>query len=352
MTRLHLLFECGADGRPHGSSYIRLIRPLTHPAAGPGFEVTWSADYRAADVVLVDRTWRKGATVGDAERLVAQLRRDGGRLLYSLDDNLLDLETDGLFVPGIAPEQKMLIRYLAREADGVLVSTAPLAERMRRLNPAVRVVPNALDERLFPAGPPAVAAEPRGTGGRLRVGYMGTPTHDADLYAVVEALRNVAPAIELELVGGFSDPRLPEALSPVPVRTLDPEGSVEYPAFAGWLREHARWDFAIAPLADGEFARCKSDIKFLDYGILGIPAICSDVEAYRAGVAHGETGWRAENTPEAWTAALETFVGDAALRRRLGAQAERHVRASRTLEHAAPRWTEALAAILGAPARR
>ena len=43
-----------------------------------------------------------------------------------------------------------VIRYLAAEADGVIVSSPPLARQMEAFNRLVLELPNAVDERLFP----------------------------------------------------------------------------------------------------------------------------------------------------------------------------------------------------------
>ena len=56
------------------------------------------------------------------------------------------------------------------------------------------------------------------------------------------------------------------------------------------MRQSLRWDFAIAPLEDDPFTRCKSDLKYLDYGALAIPAVFSDVRPYCETVRHRETG--------------------------------------------------------------
>ena len=40
-------------------------------------------------------------------------------------------------------------------------------------------------------------------------------------------------------------------------------------------------DLALAPLEDNLFNRCKSNLKFLEYGACGYPVIASDIECYR-----------------------------------------------------------------------
>jgi glycosyltransferase involved in cell wall biosynthesis len=116
------------------------------------------------------------------------------------------------------------------------------------------------------------------------------------------------------------------------------------------MREHVRWDFAIAPLEDDPFTLCKSDLKYLDYGALAIPAVFSDVRPYRETVRNRETGLLVPNEPDAWAAALAEMAGDAALRSRLATAARDEVYATRMLATNARRWPEALDRILGVTA--
>ncbi len=338
MIRVHVMYEYGVDHRPHGSAYIRLLNPLRHPAIAGRVEVTAGEELKPADVVIVDRTWKYDVTLHDAEELVCRIRKAGSRLLYSIDDNLLDLDLAGGFGAPFTLDQLTVVRLLAREADGVIVSTNALAERMRQLNKSICILPNALDERLF-TGCGAQTATGRG---RLVVGYMGTFTHDDDLFMILEALRSHADKIELQLVGGISDAAILQGLRPLSVTSLDTQGHHEYPDFMRWFGSTIRWDLGLAPLVDTPFTRCKSDIKFLDYGSCGIPGLFSNVEAYRHTVQHGVTGWLVKNSVEAWRAALGVVVNDTGLRSNMGTAAGKWVRANRVLSACATQWAEAV----------
>ncbi len=343
MIRVHILYEYGVDHRPHGSAHIRLLLPLQHPSLAGRLTVTSGESLAPADVVIVDRTWKYDVSLHTAEKLLKAVRAQSSRLVYSIDDNLLDLDLSGGFRAGFTMEQLAVIRLLIRESDAVLVSTAPLADRLRPLNPNIHLLPNALDERLFPARPTPDSRRPT-PDGLLKVGYMGTFTHDDDLYMILEALRSCAGRIELQLAGGIADARALEAFAPLKVNVLNPHGHHEYPDFTAWMVRSLDWDLGIAPLEDTVFTRCKSDIKFLDYSLLGIPGIYSKVPAYRDTVKHGETGWLAENSTDAWREALHTLIDDADQRQRLAVNAEDWVRENRTLEHCARLWTEAIEA--------
>jgi glycosyltransferase involved in cell wall biosynthesis len=332
--RVHVLYEHDAAGEPHGCSYIRLLLPLTHPVNADALSVTSGTEYQSADVLIVERTWSPGVTVGAAETLMARARQDGARVVYSIDDDLLEAR-------GLTTEQRMVVRFFAREADGVLVSTDQLAARLRRLNPFVAVVPNALDERLFPS-PPRV----RRPGRPLVVGYMGTFTHGDDLMMVYQALRELSVAhrdrVGFELVGGTADPGVLRALSRLPARVVRPGGKAAYPAFLRWMVATLNWDLAIAPLDETAFTAAKSDIKFLDYGALGVAGVYSNVAAYRETVRQGVTGYLVDHSVEAWFVALDHLFNSAGERLGMAQAAHDYVVSNRTLAVCGRQWCVAL----------
>lgn len=340
MNRLavHVIVEHAGDGVPFGCAYIRDLLPLGHPANAHRVALTFSTALERAEVVVVERTFAPGATVLDAEELVRTVRQHGARLAYTLDDNLLD-------APQIPLAVRTLVRFFCREADAVLVATEILAQRVRNLARRVIVLPNALDERLFFGGDVGTAPS---AANQVCIGFMGTWTHECDLMLLAQPLREVLraqPTVRLEVVGG-ADPALLQVFEGLAVRQLTvPTAQVEYPAFVRWLRRHARWDVAVAPLEDTPFTRAKSDIKFLDYGALGIAGAYSAVPAYTGSVHHGETGLLVPNDPAAWAEALHRLVASPELRRRLASNARRYVAEERTLAQRAPAWVDALASL-------
>jgi glycosyltransferase involved in cell wall biosynthesis len=333
-------------GLPFGCTHVRHLRPLSHPSVAAEISLAHgtSVPARAPDLVIVERLppGTPERALADAERLVGTLRSNGTPFLYATDDDLLDLHRDRPWDLPAGAELRAAVCLLARRAAGVVVSTEALRERMRGLNGNVVTVPNFLDERLF--GPPPEPSPPQDP---LVVGYMGTRTHDGDLRMVLRPLRDLLRAagarVRLEVVGVAADEPLAAMFEGLPATRLDPGADEAYPRFPGWMRRTLRWDFAIAPLEDGPFTRCKSDLKYLDYGALGIPGVFSDVRPYRESVRHGETGLLVPNEPDAWAAALETMAFDDALRARLAAAAKAEVHGTRMLATNAQRWVPVLA---------
>lgn len=353
MQHIHIIYEHGDDLKPFGVAYIRDILPLTHPANANSFQITQGRDFSPADIIIIERAWKPGLILQQADELVQQIRQSSSgrnkaspRLIYSIDDNLLDLEA-------IPLPARQAVRYFCRHADGILVSTEYLQQRLQRLNRRIFVLPNTLDERLFTADGRRLPVE-RQSGEPLTIGYMGTFTHDADLMLVLQALRTVMrlhlDSVQLQLVGGISNPGLLRLFQGLPVQVLNPSpADAAYPNFVPWMAKNLKWDIGIAPLEDTAFTRSKSDIKFLDYSALGIPGIYSRVPSYSGSVRHLETGWLAENSPAAWVEALEALLTDSTLRANLAQNAQDYVFSQRTLQHCAHLWQEAIQSIAPEP---
>ena len=348
--RVHVLHGFYGAEIPYSCTYIRLLCPLSHPALAERIELTHGTTEAMpdCDLLVVERhvLWPYERQLDGFVRVLSRCRQRGVPVVYELDDNLLDLHRDEPWETHPGDSLRAVVAFLARQADGMIVSTPALAERVVRLRSGALVVPNALDERLFGSAPdPFVSRSPTVT-----IGYMGTLTHEADLCMVLAPLRALlrrhAGRVRLELVGGAAERRVASLFEGLPFRRRDPGSEDVYPRFVPWMRQQLRWDVAIAPLGDDTFTRGKSDLKYLDYAALGIPGVFSDVRPYRETVRHRETGLLAANEPEAWAEALEEIVSDGALRARLAEVARAEVHGNRMLKTNATRWSDAIETIV------
>jgi glycosyltransferase involved in cell wall biosynthesis len=346
--RVHIVYEYGGDLRPHGCAYIRLMLPLKHPVNSDSLIVTSGPDYAKADVIMIDRTWSPGVSPLAAKELVKRARADGSVIVYSIDDNLLDLKPEGFNRWPFTSEELMAVRCFAREADGIIVTTELLKARLSQLNENIFVVPNVLDERLWEPDSAVETLSNRGTSGKV-IGYMGTHTHDSDLGMILQALRGTlrkhAGSVELQFIGCVADHAVLDAFAGLRVKVLDVGDNVEYPAFARWMVKNVKWDLAIAPLEEDVFTRCKSDIKFLDYSAVGIAGIYSQGPVYGKTVRHLKTGYLADNNPESWSEGLELLLQDNSLRQSIAKKAQAYTFSERTLQHCAGNWRDAILSI-------
>jgi GT2 family glycosyltransferase/glycosyltransferase involved in cell wall biosynthesis len=276
-------------------AYIRMLLPLAHPAAGREAEVTLATAEQAlslqADLILTHRYAVPDQAAAAA--LLSHAARLRAPVIFDLDDDLVELPPDHPDAERLAPKAETVTALLAG-ADRVLVSTSSLAERVA---PFVRggighiqLLPNGLDERLW-SGPAAFGAAQEEAlaaagvaPGPVRILYMGTATHGADLNLVLPALARLnetfGDRIAIEIVGITGSGGLPPFIRRVEVPR---RAGLSYPAFVAWLTDRQRlrpWSIGIAPLADTPFNRCKSAIKMLDYAALGLASVVSDVPAY------------------------------------------------------------------------
>jgi GT2 family glycosyltransferase len=281
-------------------AYIRMLLPLSHPAAGREIEVTLATAEQAlslqADLIVAHRYAVPDQAAAAA--LLAHAAFTRTPFIFDLDDNLVELPADHPESERLGPKAETVAALLAG-ADRVHVSTPLLAARLvpfvRGGIGHIRVVPNGLDERLW-SGPGQAGAEVGAShtealalagvpAGPVRILYMGTATHGADLDLVLPALARLhetfGDRISIEIVGIMGPGVLPPFIRRVEVPQ---RAGISYPAFVAWLTDRQRrqpWSIGIAPLADTPFNRCKSAIKMLDYAALGLATVVSDMPAYR-----------------------------------------------------------------------
>jgi glycosyltransferase involved in cell wall biosynthesis len=93
-------------------------------------------------------------------------------------------------------------------------------------------------------------------------------------------------------------------------------------------------DINIAVLKQSLVSDCKSELKWMEAAMLGIPSIVSGTSTYCEVIEPGVTGLICD-TVEEWTSALDLLVQDSGLRQRIGHAAWRRVHQTYNIEAAA-----------------
>ncbi len=207
-----------------------------------------------------------------------------------------------------------LFRAAMLACDRTIASTAALAERMQEAGAGpTTVIENALDAETVRAAE-AVRARPRPQGGAVVVAYgSGSKAHDIDFTMAAPALAELLrrrPEVRLRLIGDLT---APAALLPHADR-IERLAATGYVAYLGLLGEA---DISLAPLEATAFNDAKSNIKFIEAAMLGLPSVCSARANFRSVIENGANGFLADDD-DAWLDALTRLVDDPALRRRLG----------------------------------
>jgi len=260
-----------------------------------------------------------------------EVRRYGGSLIYALDDDLRNPtpwlphgERFAEFVKAFEPK--------LRAADGIVVPTVRLAEWVREYGAPVTVIPLSLP-RLDELPRPRPRRERAG----LRLGWVGTFTHEGDLECIARpALALLAQHPEVKFVlAGKCHPRWTVGHPQIECHF----GAVYLPAYYQWLAS-LDLDCFVCPLAAGQlWNECKPALKPLEACGLQIPVIASRVGAYGEDLEHETSALLVENTTAAWLAGLTRMVEDAELRAHLAAGGYAWA-ATRTIEQTGEAWAK------------
>ncbi len=260
--------------------------------------------------------------------LAEEARRLGLVSFFDLDDLIFDADeyarnSNVAALPADERDVLMngvrLYRAMMSHVDHCIASTPTLRARMQALiDGKVFLLENALDTHLLDL---ADAPHPDRDPATVVIGYgSGTTTHDADFLAAAPALLRIMeayPQVRLAVYGHLDLPDGFDARSHQIVRVplLDPDD---------YYLALSRFDISLAPLERTVFNDAKSNIKFLEASLFGVPSVCSPGAAFLQAVDHENNGFLATSDNE-WYAALRRLVEDAGLRRRVGEQARRDV---------------------------
>jgi len=274
-------------------------------------------------------------------------------VLFDTDDLIFEPELHCHFAfldgwPEI--ERRLEIERLDRyrrtlEACGsALVTTSPLAGYTRKRVDRVSVAHNAVSAEMVRLADRALESRSRLEHRDLNIAYLsGTRTHDRDFLeaadAVIWALQTY-PRTRFLAVGKLElDDRFAPFASRLERISLQP-----WQELPELLR---RIDVNLAPLErDNPFTECKSCVKYLEAGLLGVPTIASRRPDFVRAIEPGQNGFLADGQEE-WRDSLGRLIESAVLRDTIGAGAREDVRSNHTTKARAQLLARSFAALTG-----
>jgi len=280
-----------------------------------------------ADVIVLQQTV-------DPEKIAwawAYAKEQGKLLVAEIDDYIDVPRSHPLYKKHQELKAPVWTRRLLEVADIVTVTTQSLADVVREYNQNVFVMKNCLDMDNW--GYPAI----ENTSDEIRFGWHGSATHREDLRMVKSAIMELLekyPKMRFIYAGdgwlwrtGFFEkhPRT-EYIESVQVE--------EWPARLRSLR----LDIAIVPLINDKFNRGKSNLKWLENSIYKTPSVLSPV-VYSETVKDGVTGLIAK-TPKDFIKLVSKLVDDKDLRKKIGENAFKEVKANYDIRDHYKEWLD------------
>jgi len=201
-------------------------------------------------------------------------------------------------------------------------TTSFLAEKLKEYRKRVFIVPNKLsqsdvevcEEILRNKKQRTVNSEQE----KIRLGYFsGTISHNKDFAVITDALVEVMekyPQVELFLVGPLD---IENKLNKFKERIEQ----LPYAPRNKHFKNIFKVDINLAPLEIGNpFCESKSELKFFEAGIVGIPTVASATGTFKEAISDGIDGFVAEDTGE-WVEKLSRLILEPKLRLEIGQKA-------------------------------
>jgi glycosyltransferase involved in cell wall biosynthesis len=266
-------------------------------------------------------------------KAIEAARRAGQPTFYEIDDLMFDPATFPASFESYGGQVThdayaalvtgaVTLRHALSICDFAIASTTALAARMAPLtlrgkafvhrNGLGETHENNLDIRDDPQG------------GELRLFYgSGTKAHNEDFVtelapSLVKLFAKHGDSIRLVVMGYLT---LPDSLLPYAHRItrVDPIWDIEQ--YWNVLRT---MDINLAVLTPGEVADCKSEIKWLEAAMMGVPSVVTATHTYKEVVRDTETGLLV-TSPKHWFTAIESLIASPARRRSIGMRARQEV---------------------------
>ena len=280
--------------------------------------------YSESAILVLERFYVTPSNLPDTLSLVTG--RDSKLVIFDTDDDFTSVAplnpASGMITEDVVEGTKKLIA-----ACHAVTSTTPyLAARLANINRRSYVLPNCLDMRHWNK----IYAMPREEG-PLRIGWFGSESHQEDLEILEEVWPVVArlrPQVKFVLGGSWTfllERKLGNRMESMGWVSLE-----EYPGIVHHI------DIGCLPLQDTEFNRTKSNLKWLEFGALGIPCVASPVGPYA--MLRGEVDVLHARNKKQWVQGLLRLIDDTELRRRIGMNARDVVVSKYDIRNRATLW--------------
>lgn len=321
-----------------GSGYWRIIHPQKY-LQRMGHECNYNEGKNVLKEELMhyDIAIPQGAVDLKALTWLLEVRNKTGLKIVTDFDDMLEVTKDN---PHYKDHKVLdaveILSAFAKYVDAITTTNEFLAERLRKFNPNIYIVPNYMDLEYW-----QLPIQKNETG-KIRIGYVGSITHMLDVGMAAGALKKILnkykDKVELVMVG---DARWKEYFEGY--KNVECMLGVPFENYASRLNG-LQIDIGIAPLRDTEFNHCKSPIKWMENTIAGAATIASPT-VYDTVIKHGENGLIARNHQE-WIKYLSELIENKELREKLWKNAYKEVTTIYSLANHVHDWEQVYENIL------
>lgn len=242
-----------------------------------------------------------------------------------------------------------VVNNFVLNADLVTCSTEYLAKEYREINKNVTVLPNCVD-------PDDWDTPLRNKGDKVRMGLVGSTVYHHDFDRIKEVLRKLDadPKIQLVVLGLVKKTSDNPKIAKVYKKEFKFWESLKNLEWTPWCKmteyfdtlNGLRLDMMLIPRRENHFNKAKSNVKFLEAGMLEIPVIAQSFEnAPYEEIISGVNGILVKNDKD-WLRAITELVNDKEKRRTIGRNAHQYVLDNYDISNHYKEWEEVYQTLL------
>lgn len=250
-----------------------------------------------SDVVIFQRFLNnKGLAVLQAIRDCSKGTKKIG---MEIDDYMFNVPTynqaHGNYLPG-SPLYMLGLQQM-QLSDFLVVSTNKLKELYRKDNPNIFVAENCIDLKWWGK------IENKKVSKKIRIGWCGANAHLEDVRILRGVMDKLLAKYGSKIEFYFFSPN---GLFDDKEGLINEKGYVDLNKYPSKLKSFG-FDIGVAPLCDNLFNRAKSANRYLEYSMLGIPTVASDIGGQFSEIIDGKNGLLAR-TEEDWIKHLSSLI--------------------------------------------
>lgn len=333
-----ILFVCNST-----ASRLWRIMPQARYMLNQGYDVRvidvkklYKEDISGADLIVLQMMFEPN--------VFKDAKKKGTKIIFEMDDMIHWLPKDHYAKEKIDLKWKYNCYRAINMADALTVTNDYLKNTYQIARPwkkNIHVLPNYVDMEYWkrPSNPNQSDV--------VRIGYCGGKSHVKDLELIKEPLKEVLNKYKkVKFIqcgaGGFStgNPVTEYNYGKDMFKDL-PSSKREYSLGAVmdyWSEKlnSLQLDIGLAPVQNNKFSRAKTPIKWMEYGINGVPSICTKF-LYKGVVRDRYNGFLAE-TEDDWYKYLCQLVESEALRKAMGKRAQYEIEKEHDMKDHLQKW--------------
>jgi len=202
--------------------------------------------------------------------------------VYENDDDLLNIDPSSASYWELKdPANRKSFSEFIGACDHVTCPTEPLKNELSKHNKNVTVLPNRIPSQ-------HIKYAKRTDVDQIRIGWMGSPYHLDDIPIVQDVLADIVKKydnVKIVWAGYFPD----TLKSIIPEHRIEFKGWVDFENYYSHISKFSI-DIGIAPLAFTKYNVSRSNLKFLEYSMIGACTVASNISPYSDTIEHNVDG--------------------------------------------------------------